>query len=457
MAVIRLSKARFDALTYMRHPFAFVVAEEVEWFSDTDERVLGVLLRDRTDNDWNFNLLGRDERGLFRYIEGKSSYDSRTVARDGLIACLAAHSATGKYEFPQGDVQRKKNEIFRIVVPGKRLNPHFTTLTQELRYSPAKEIIGELAYALADVDGNFIEQFQTDGFNARLWELYLLAFLHEDLFTVERPSPAPDFKAISPPYSVFIEAVTVNPSPSFDIKHPPASPEELTELVNNYAPIKFGSPLYSKLRKEYWKLPHVTGHPLVFAIHDYHAGDSMCWTYPAVGQYLYGMRWKHIFDSTGGLIVVPKKVQMHRFSGKEIPSGFFFQPGAENVSAVLYSNSATLPKFNRMGKLAGFGDPRVRMKRIGLNYDCAANAVSPKEFELEVEADRYQESWGQGAEMYHNPRALNPIDPEIFPGIAHHTLKNDLMQSSLPRFHPYTSKTLIWLNGQTPPQPQAKA
>jgi hypothetical protein len=438
----------------MRHPFAFVVAEEVEWFSDADERVLGVLLRDRTDNDWNFILLGRDERGLFRHIGGKSSYVSRTVARGELIASLAAQSATGRHEFPQGDVQRKKNEIYRITVPKNRVNPLFKTLATEIRYSPAKEIIAELAYALTDVDGNFIEQFQSDGFNARLWELYLLAYLHEDLFTVERPTPAPDYMATNPGGMVFIEAVTVNPNPAFDITHPPTSTEELTELVNNYFPIKYGSPLYSKLCKEYWKQSHVAGHPLVFAIHDFHAGDSMCWSYSSIGQYLYGMRWKHLFDSHNALVVVPEKVQVHRYGGKEIPSGFFLQPGAENVSAVLFSNSATLPKFNRMGKLAGFGDPRVKMNRCGLRYDHTANAATPAPFEVEIEPDKYDESWGQGAEMYHNPRAICPIVPELFPGIAHHFLENEIMRSSLPAFHPYTSKTKIWLETEMPPPPK---
>ncbi|MFC1453392.1 hypothetical protein ACFLSJ_08630 [Verrucomicrobiota bacterium] len=453
MSLRRISKARFDALTYARHPYHFLVAEEAEWFSDPDEHVLGVLLRDRTDNDWNYVLVGRDERGLFRYIQGDGSIESRTDARNALLKALQEQSATGQYEFPQGDVRHKKNEIYRVAVPESRLNPHFLTLAREERYSPAKEIIQEIAYALANVDGNFIEDFQSQGFNARLWELYLLAYLHEDLFTVERPKPSPDFKATNPLVTVFVEAVTVNPSPGFDIKRPPQTPEELTELVNNYAPIKYGSPLYSKLGKEYWKQDHVAGQPLVFAIHDFHAGDSMCWSYPAVGQYLYGLRWKHIFDAHGNLVVVPEKVDVHRFGSKEIPSGFFSLPDSRHVSAVLYSNSATLPKFNRMGKLAGFGSPRVCMRRVGICYDHTPNAAAPKEFSVDITPDSYAETWGQGTEMYHNPNALHPIPPEAFPGIAHHFLENDLMRSILPAFSPYSSKTLIWLSKEDPPPP----
>ena len=33
----------------------------------------------------------------------------------------------------------------------------------------------------------------------------------------------------------------------------------------------------------------------------------------------------------------------------------FNQPDSEHVSAILFSNAATITKFNRMGKLAGMG------------------------------------------------------------------------------------------------------
>lgn len=44
-----------------------------------------------------------------------------------------------------------------------------------------------------DIDGNFVEQFQSTGFDARLWELYLNTYLNEEQFFFDREYNAPDF------------------------------------------------------------------------------------------------------------------------------------------------------------------------------------------------------------------------------------------------------------------------
>ncbi len=71
-----------------------------------------------------------------------------------------------------------------------------------------------------DIDGNFVEQFQTTGFNARVWELYLFAALTEANLRLERPDPAPDFLAVvsmvnlpgKPPPSTRPLGATASPS-----------------------------------------------------------------------------------------------------------------------------------------------------------------------------------------------------------------------------------------------------
>lgn len=65
-----------------------------------------------------------------------------------------------------------------------------------------------------DVDGNFIEQFQTPGFDARVWELYLFAVLTEAGFTVSRPKPATDLLAVGPRGDFTVEATAINPTES---------------------------------------------------------------------------------------------------------------------------------------------------------------------------------------------------------------------------------------------------
>jgi len=49
-----------------------------------------------------------------------------------------------------------------------------------------------------DADGNFVEQFQTTGFDPRLWELYLFATFTELGFAHEDGVAVPDLLLSSP-------------------------------------------------------------------------------------------------------------------------------------------------------------------------------------------------------------------------------------------------------------------
>ncbi|MFJ9026034.1 hypothetical protein ACIRPU_39625 [Streptomyces sp. NPDC102259] len=46
-------------------------------------------------------------------------------------------------------------------------------------------------------------------------------------------------------------------------------------------------------------------------------------------------------------------VTEHRRKDKTIPSGLFAQPEAEHLAAVIFTNSATVSKFSRMGTERG--------------------------------------------------------------------------------------------------------
>lgn len=60
-----------------------------------------------------------------------------------------------------------------------------------------------------DIDGNFVEQFQSAGFDSRLLELYLNAYLTEEQLFINREHNAPDFIVKKYGKSVAIEAVIV--------------------------------------------------------------------------------------------------------------------------------------------------------------------------------------------------------------------------------------------------------
>lgn len=53
MAITSISQERFSALAmFARHPTLVLTSEELEWFADDHERVLGVVTRHREDQDY---------------------------------------------------------------------------------------------------------------------------------------------------------------------------------------------------------------------------------------------------------------------------------------------------------------------------------------------------------------------------------------------------------------------
>src|SRR5262249_44569042 len=158
---------------------------------------------------------------------------------------------------------------------------------------------------------------------------------------LDRSAAAPDFVCAGLMGELAVEAVTVGPTREGGTIVPPPSTEtdeDRLQYLRDYMTIKFGSALYSKLQKAYWTLPNVAGKPFVLAISDFSSPRSMTHTRSALENYLYGYMHEPAYDADGKLKIVPRKIEKHQWGAKVIPSGFFDQPGAENVSAVLFSN-----------------------------------------------------------------------------------------------------------------------
>lgn len=441
-----IRKERFNALVgYSRLPHAAAMSVELEWYASNDEALLATILVDY-ENEFAAIILGRDADLRYRCIECLVSFEEIEDARKSMLAKSKELTQIGKTVFPQGDERGKKEDLFNPIYEKAKLNPNFEIVRSTLGYSSAREIIAEAMHHYTDIDGNFIEQFQTTGFDSRLWELYLFAYLTEEILLIDRTHHAPDFLVSNGEQTVAIEAVTVQASQHEDAEEidiETLTPQRIQELQRHYMPIKFGSPLYSKLKKKYWEMEHVKGCPLVFAIADFHAKQSMFWSSTALQNYLYGVRHDFGFSDEGQLVISPIKIDFHERNGKKIPSGFFFTENAENVSAVLFSSTGTISKFIRMGKLAGFGDASVKVMYKGTCHKHDPNAALPDQFFFEVN-DSYEETWGEGVSVFHNPKALTPLSREVFPSAAHHYMQEDgQIVSHLPEFHPYGGITVM--------------
>lgn len=361
-----------------------------------------------------------------------------------MINTIKWHTGQGKKVFSQGDGS-KGLDLFTPKVPLEKMHPFFIQLLREDAFLPARELIRNMMPNFVDVDGNFVEQFQTTGFDSRLWELCLFAYFSEEELFTNREHNAPDFIVQKYGKTVAMEAVIVGRKQSNPVRYFRDLPriksqDEILEEQENSMPIKFGSPLFSKLQKKYWELPHVKGNPLVLAIADFHDDQSMLWSSTALINYLYGVKHDFYYNDNNELVITPTPIKSHKLGDKEIPSGFFFQNDAGNVSAVLFFASGTISKFNRIGRQARFKAAGVIMMRLGTYHDHEPNASVPKMFKYIVD-EKSEESWADGFSMFHNPNAIFPVPEELFPSIAHHHFKDGQVVSYLPDFYPFASVT----------------
>ena len=442
--MFRISQQRFDALGgYCRQPFIVLYTEELDWFEYDDERFLGVLVRDRIDSDFAGVMLARDARGRYRFVTATRHVDAANEAVMQLEEVFKKEAAMpASYHF-QGDEIGVQLDLFAPLT--KPANPMFSHLARSQRLSPARELIKAMVYYFDDPDKNFVEQFQTTGFDARVWELYLFAAFHEQSFAFDRDEPAPDFNLTGLGGKFFLEAVTINPTivDGKNIETGLPTDEALRkDYLDNYVPIKYGTALVKKLKRKYWEKPHVADKPLVFAIQDFHYPRSMVWSEAHLMPYLYGQTSSTLLDKTGkhstGQIV---NIKEHKWGTRTMTSNFFGLPEAENISAVLTSSQGTLQKFNRMGCIAHFGLPLKDVVRFGTAVVSRDDGPCIIKFCEDVCQDDYKENWSEGMNVYHNPNAINPLPHQALPLAAHHFVKGSEIINVLPEIHVMTSMT----------------
>lgn len=309
---------------------------------------------------------------------------------------------------------------------------------------PGRMMANEIFATFDDADGNFIEQFQTTGFDSRIFELFLHGYFSRSGFCVDRSQSRPDFLIEGPMGRAAVEATTSNRERSFDMEQvmrdvDALTPEVQREVMRGELPIRLGGPLFDKLKKQYWTLAHCAGLPLIIAIEAFHTTTSLLFTSSALCDYLYGVRHHGANDSDGNLHITSTPIETHVLGSKSIPSGFFDQPNAEHISAVVFSNSGTWGKFTRMGYQSGYHRGNLSICRKGLCHDPDPKAAEPREFFYWLDEPPHEESWGEGLEVFHNPRALIRLPRGYFPNAADHVLKNGVIDTLGPSFHPFMS------------------
>ncbi|MFF6954764.1 hypothetical protein ACFZAD_39970 [Streptomyces iakyrus] len=334
-------------------------------------------------------------------------------------------------------MNRSLFDLARKVTPEK-VSREFRDFSGAHAYTAARRLMDETFADFPDVDHSFVREFQTAGFSARVFELALFAALREQGKELDRTSPAPDFLTTGDT-PVAIEATTTNPPQGETTGDEDVAaavrrliPDDMEEAQAEFT-MQIGKALRRKIEHRdaqghaYWEKPHVDGVPFVIAVQSFHNPSALIHTVSSLATYLYGIRDIATRDSHGSLVLNSQVVTEHRHKDKTIPSGLFAHPEAEYLAAVIFTNSATVSKFARMGTERGYGPDDVAIARVGLAYDPDPNASLAVPFGYVVGdyGPEEHETFSEGFHVLHNPWTRTPVAPSALDGFTEHRLQLD--------------------------------
>lgn len=345
--------------------------------------------------------------------------------------------------------------LFAMKVPDARADKRFLACRDTKAGSPGRELLDLIFETYLDEDKNFVKEFQSNGFDARIWELSLHAFFNEEDFDQRRTAGLVDFLVSDGEQTVAVEAVTSQPSGGTGLGPAPATivglaPEDLEEGIAEFVH-QFGKALWQKVKKRnaqgqaYWELESVAGLPFVVAVEAFHATSSLFHSFGYAAEYLFG-RGATATIVQGKLEITPLIIDVHQWKDKSIPSGVFDSEDYKHVSAVIFSNSSSYTQFNRIGLQEGLGESGVHMIRAGTCANQDSEAAEPHQFTYEVGDENAPiEYFSQAMHVFHNPNALKKLPVGFFGRASEHfRLESGHVSSTLRHeFVPFSSVTAV--------------
>ncbi|CAM4254659.1 hypothetical protein [Erysipelothrix aquatica] len=328
---------------------------------------------------------------------------------------------------------------------GEKNSIEFESIKSDVYNAGVRRLIEETFNEMGDKDGNFIEQFKTTGFNQRLTEMYAFQALKELNFEFNNGHSVPDFVVNKNGVELCIEVTTANKGSIQVEDYIDLDLKEQEEYKHNYVQIRVGSALTSKLKKEYWKLDHCKGKPIVLLIQNFF-DDSVFFSPTPIANYLYGRSESASYDESNQLVISVDDIQNHEFQSKIIESGFFNLDESKNISAVIYTNAGTIAKFRRMSYQIGYKliEP-LSFSRTGDIYNPAPNVSIPKKINLDFQkycSVGFIEQWCDELNVFHNPNALYPVNDSLFLDAVQHRVANGQTVTSMDLSRPHFFSSL---------------
>lgn len=342
-------------------------------------------------------------------------------------------------------------DLFEPRMAEAKLHVSFQAIRRDPAYAPVQSVIQSWATGILDrtrEGDKFVKEFQST-FNSAMWELYLNKALAELGFEVDFSKAAPDFFVKTKAGYLFnIEAVISDTTIGGSGAHNPGDLDFKTRSA-----LKLVGKLNDKVRlyrgvngkkTPYSSLDHVREVPFVVAIAPFDSALSLTQNNELINLVLFGLGApSHHAENFGyqeRVFKVRKKV------GIDVDVGIFTNDSFKEISAVMFSTTGTFGKaviesgIDRLVRSCRYRvtdgqDPRARnaVWSPGDSYLSLGPLGFLKRRRWEWGGDivgmdvricrsiAHRETHLDGLQIYYNPYAQHPLDPNIFgPGeIAH--------------------------------------
>lgn len=98
MPVKAIPENKFYSYNVLQSPMATMIGEEIEWYQDEQNNLLGTVIRDKIDKDWSYVIMASESGGQFRAIDVNASIQSPDIAKTELIYKMTELSRVGEFK-----------------------------------------------------------------------------------------------------------------------------------------------------------------------------------------------------------------------------------------------------------------------------------------------------------------------------------------------------------------------
>lgn len=313
---------------------------------------------------------------------------------------------------------KAQTDLFSSLVEEPKLHPGFRALRDSSYHRNARFYINTLYSRMGKPSKTFMRHFQGSGFHSHLFEIACFAYLESSGLNPNRTHQSPDFLASRNGLSLAFEATTANPETQISdislLQMKEFSQEEIELKANVEFPRRIASILNKKLKLNYEQLPHCEGKPLILMVAPFFESGSVFYTDESLLNCLY--------------------------ENNRDRRGFFFRKETEAISAIMYCNAFTVPRFFRLSTIFDESADIFAIREGWYYAPQPDGGLEIRSYEFPVGASSSpEESWAEGVTVFHNPNANIPISTTLLPCSSHFSFQDDGLTREVYGFHPLTS------------------